>query len=119
MASMVTSAPSSCLASAKWSRSCGMAVISLFFSGTLSCPQDEPGIGRIGAQGTERLESLALVVGAARRLAVDGDQIMPARPEFLDPALETAPEQQRVETVEQRPQPAGTRDPKMKWREPS
>jgi branched-chain amino acid transport system permease protein len=35
------------------------------------------------------------------------------------PALETAPEQQRIETVDQRPQPTGTRDPKMKWREPS
>jgi hypothetical protein len=44
---------------------------------------------------------------------------MPAGPEFLDPALETAPEQQRIETVDQRPQPAGTRDAKMKWREPS
>jgi hypothetical protein len=67
----------------------------------------------------ERLEALALVVGAARRLAVNGDQIMPAGPEFLDPALETAPEQQRIETVDQRPQPTGTPDPKMKWREPS
>jgi len=55
----------------------------------------------------------------ARRLAVDGDQIMPAGPEFLDPALKTAPEQHRIETIDQRPQPAGTRNPKMKWREPS
>jgi hypothetical protein len=44
----------------------------------------------------ERLESLALVVGVARCLAVDGEQIMPAGPEFLDPALETAPEQRRI-----------------------
>ena len=34
---MLTSAPSSCLASASWSRRSGMAVISLVFSGTESC----------------------------------------------------------------------------------
>ena len=54
--------------------------------------QDKLGIGRIGAQGMERLEPFALVVGAARRLAVDGNQIVPVRPEFLDPALKTARE---------------------------
>ncbi len=37
MASMVTSAPCSCLVSARWSSRSGMAVISLVFSGTLSC----------------------------------------------------------------------------------
>src|SRR4029077_19357463 len=89
------------------------------FLGHAELSQDEPGIGCIGAQSMERLEPLALVVSAARRLAVDGDQIMPAGPEFLDPARKTAPEQQRIETVDQRPQPAGTRDAKMKWREPS
>src|SRR5215475_14404455 len=111
MASMVTSAPSSCLASAKWFEKFRNGRDFIGFLGHAELSQDEPGIGRIGAQGMERLESLALVVGAARRLAVDGDQIMPAGPESLDPALETAPEQQRIETVDQRPQPAGTRDP--------
>jgi hypothetical protein len=65
----------------------------------------------------ERFEPLALVVGAARRLAVDGDQIVPAGPEFLDPALETACEQLRVETVDERLQPADVWDPMMKQRE--
>jgi hypothetical protein len=37
IASMVTRAPSSCPVSASWSRSSGMAVISLVFSGTPSC----------------------------------------------------------------------------------
>jgi hypothetical protein len=68
-----------------------------FILGHAELSEDEPGIGRIGAQSMERLESLALVVGTARRLAVDGDQIMPAGPELLDPALKTAPEQQRIE----------------------
>jgi hypothetical protein len=48
------------------------------FLGHAELSRDEPGISRIGAQGVERLEALALVVSAARRLAVDSDQIMPA-----------------------------------------
>jgi hypothetical protein len=39
------------------------------FLGHAALSQEEPGISRIGAQGMERLESLALVAGAARRLA--------------------------------------------------
>jgi hypothetical protein len=64
------------------------------------------------AQGMERLESLALVVDAARRLAVDGDQIMPARQSSLIELSKQLPKQQRIEMVDQRPQPAGSRDPK-------
>ncbi|MGQ0444314.1 MAG: hypothetical protein ACT4O2_04080 [Beijerinckiaceae bacterium] len=36
---------------------------------------------------------------AARRLAVDGDDVVPLRPERRDPALETAPEQDRIYAV--------------------
>jgi hypothetical protein len=60
---------------------------------------------------------MTLVVGAARRLAVDGDQIVPAGPAFLDPAHETACEQLRVETVDERLQTADARDLIMKRRE--
>jgi hypothetical protein len=64
----------------------------------------------------------ALIVGTARRLAVDGDQIVPAGPEFLDPALEAASEQHRIDAVDQCLQPVGARDLMMKrenWRRKS
>lgn len=86
--------------------------ISLLFSGTLIYPR----IGGIGAQRMKRLEPLALVVGVARSLAVDGGEIMPTGPHLLDPVLETAREQHRIETIDQRPQPARTRNPKIKRR---
>ena len=52
------------------------------------------------------LETRALVMGAPRRLAVDGDEIVPVRPEGRDPAIETAPEQHRIDPVDERTQPA-------------
>jgi hypothetical protein len=65
----------------------------------------------------EGFDPLTPVMGAARRLAVDGDQIVPAGPEFLDPALKTTAEQLRVEPVDERLQPADAWDPMMKRRE--
>jgi hypothetical protein len=62
----------------------------------------------------EGFDPLTPVMGAARRLAVDGDQIVPAGPEFLDPTLKTTPEQLRVEPVNERLQPADAWDPMMK-----
>ena len=50
--------------------------------------QDQPGVARIGTQCMERFKSLALIVCAARRLAVDGNEIVPVGPELLDPAFE-------------------------------
>src|SRR5215470_3024891 len=92
-----------------------MAVISLVFSGTLSCPRTSRALV---AQRVERLEPLALVVRAGRRLAADGDQIVPVGPERLDPAFEAASEQDRIDAVDQRAQPAHARDTEMKRREP-
>ncbi len=66
----------------------------------------------------KRLQPLGLVVGSPRRLAVDGDQIVPARPERLDPVLKTAPEKHRIDAVDQRPQPTLARDAEMEWRKP-
>ena len=67
--------------------------------------QDQSSVGRVGTQRMEGLEPLALVVRAARRLAVDGDQIVPVGPERLDPAFEAACEQDRIDAVDQRAQP--------------
>jgi hypothetical protein len=47
-----------------------------FLGARAELSQDEQGIGRLGAQGTEGLNPLALVMGAARRLAVNGGQIV-------------------------------------------
>ena len=49
--------------------------------------QRQTGVGRVGAERVQRFEPLALVVGAARGLAVDGDEVVPARPQRRDPAL--------------------------------
>ena len=83
-----------------------MAVISLVFSGTLKLRQGQPCMGGVGAERVQGLEPFALVVGAARRLAVDGDEVVPARPQRRDPALEAAAEQDRIDAIDQVAQPA-------------
>jgi len=45
-------------------------------------------------------------MGAAGGLAVDRDQIVPLRLQRLDPAFEAALEQDRIDAVDRRPQPA-------------
>jgi hypothetical protein len=45
-------------------------------------------------------------MGSARRLAVDGDEIVPPRPQRRDPALEAAAKQGRIDPVHEAPQPA-------------
>jgi hypothetical protein len=55
-------------------------------------------------------EPLALIVGAAGRLAIDGDEVMTARPQRGDPAFEAACEQGRIDAVHQVAQPARARD---------
>jgi hypothetical protein len=47
----------------------------------------------LGAQCVQGLETPALVMGSARRLAVDRDEIVPPRPQRRDPALEAAAKQ--------------------------
>lgn len=68
--------------------------------------QGQPGGGGVGAQGVQGFEPLAMIVGAARGLAVDGDDVMPARPELGDPALKAACEQGGIDAVHQVAQPA-------------
>ena len=66
----------------------------------------------------QRFEALAPVVGAARGLAVDGDQIVPGRPHRPDPIFETTREGQRIDPVHQSAQPALARDAVVERREP-
>jgi hypothetical protein len=68
--------------------------------------QGQPGGGGVGAQRVQGFQPLAMIVGAARGLAVDGDELMPPRPERGDPALKAAREQGRINAVYQVPQPA-------------
>jgi hypothetical protein len=67
----------------------------------------------------ERFKSLALVMCAARGLAVDGNAIVPLGRELLDPAFETPSEQARVNAIDQALMPAHAGDAEMKFREPS
>jgi len=50
--------------------------------------------------------------------AINRDQIVPVRPQCPDPALETAPEKNRIDTVDQRAQPTLARDVEMERRKP-
>jgi hypothetical protein len=62
--------------------------------------------GRIGAERVQGLEPLAAVMGAACGLSIDGDELVPVRPESGDPAVEAALEQGRIDAVHQVAQPA-------------
>jgi hypothetical protein len=74
--------------------------------------------GGIGAERVQGLEPLAMVVGAARRLSIDGDEIVPIRPDGGDPAIEAALEQDRIDAVHQVAQPARTRNAMMEIGKP-
>src|SRR5665811_2193953 len=41
----------------------------------------------VGAEGVQGLEPLAMIIGAARRLSVDGDELVPAQPQSRYPCL--------------------------------
>jgi hypothetical protein len=63
------------------------------FLGNAGLRQYQPSGGGVGAQCVQGLETPALVMGSARRLAVDRDEIVPPRPQRRDPALEAAAKQ--------------------------
>src|ERR1035441_8369915 len=109
---MVTSAPSSCLASASWSSRSGMA--GLF--GNRELGQGQAGVGGVGAERMQGLEALAAVVGAPRRLAVDGDEVVAIRPKRGDPAFETAAEEDGIDAVDEGSQPAFAGNAKVELR---
>ena len=56
------------------------------------------------------LEPLAMIMGAARRLPVDGDELVAVRPEGGYPALEAASEQGWMDAVHQVAQSACARN---------
>src|ERR1700722_13182161 len=62
-------------------------------------------------------QALSFVVGAPRRLSIDGDEIVPARPKGGGPALETRAEQERIDPVHKRAHPTGARSAMIEWRE--
>jgi hypothetical protein len=49
-------------------------------------------------------------VGAPRRLAINGDKIVPPGPKGGGPALETGAEQERIDPVHKRAHPTGARN---------
>ena len=65
----------------------------------------------------QRLQSLAFVVRAPRGLAVDGDEVVAAGPECSDPAFETSPEENGIDAVDKRAQPAFAGNAEMECRE--
>jgi len=89
------------------------------FLGHAQLRQREACVGRVGAERVQRLQSFALVACAARGFAIDGDEVVPPRPQRLDPALETAPEQHGIDAVDQSAQPALAGNPVMEGREPA
>jgi hypothetical protein len=80
--------------------------------------QRQPCRCRVGAERVQRLEPLAVVVGAARRLAVEGDELVPPRPLRCHPALEAAPEQDRIDPIDESAQPAFAGNAVVECREP-
>jgi hypothetical protein len=52
------------------------------------------------------LEAFAAIMGATCRFAVDGDEIMPIRPQRDHPTCKAAPEQGRTDPIDEATQPA-------------
>src|SRR5438105_8181249 len=61
-------------------------------------------------------EPFAMIMGSARRFAVDGDELVPVRPQRRNPAVETAAEQDRVDPVDEGTHPALAGDAVMELR---
>ena len=80
--------------------------------------QDQPCIGGVGAERMQGLEPLAPVVGTARRLAVDRNELMPVRPQRRHPILKAAPEQDRIDPIDEAAHPALAGNPVMELRKP-
>ena len=71
----------------------------------------------VGAQRMQGLEAFAAIMGATCRFAVDGDEIMPIRPQRDHPTCKAAPEQGRTDPIDEATQPALTRNTMMEVRE--
>ena len=64
------------------------------------------------------LKALGITVSAGRRLLVNGNELVPVGPQHRHPLLEAAPEQSRVDPVDQDAQPELARNAVMELREP-
>ena len=76
------------------------------FLGNRQLRQGQAGVGGVSAERMQGLQALALVVGAARGLAVNGDEVVAIGPERRDPALEAPPEKNWINAVDEVAQPA-------------
>ena len=77
--------------------------------------QDQPSVAGISGECMEGFEPFAVVVCPARGFAVNGDEIMPSRPEFRHPVRKAAPKQQRIKPVDEAAQPALARNAEMEF----
>src|SRR5450631_4288225 len=73
----------------------------------------QPRRGRVGAERVQGFEPPAPIMGPSGGLAVDGDELMSARPLGRNPVLEAARKQRRIDPVEEAAQPALTGDAVM------
>jgi len=80
--------------------------------------QGQPRRGRIGTERVQGFAPVAPVVSPPRRLAVDGDELMAARPLCRHPILEAVREQRRIDPIEEMAQPTFAGDSVMIVQEP-
>ena len=87
------------------------------FFGNAGLCQDQTSGGGVGAQRVQGFETLAMVMGSACCLAVDGNEIMASWPQRRNPARKAAPKQDRIDPVDEAAQPGLARNAVMKLRE--
>jgi len=79
--------------------------------------QGQPRRGRVGAECVQGFEPFAAVVGAPCGLAVDGDEVVPVRPQRRHPTRKAAPEKDRIDPIAEFAQPTLTRNAVIELRE--
>src|ERR1700741_1966381 len=78
--------------------------------------QDQPRLAGVSAQGMQSLEPFALVMGAARGLAINGDDLVPAWPERRDPAVKAAAKEDWIDSINEGAQPPFAGNSMMEFR---
>src|SRR5208283_3232879 len=81
----------------------GGDLVGLF--GNRELRQRQSRAGGVGRQRVQGFQPLALVMGATRRLAVDGDEVVTLRPQRSRPTFKTPRKQRRIDTVEESANP--------------
>jgi len=78
--------------------------------------QDQSCRGRVCTERVQGFEPLAAVVGAPCGLAVDGDEVVPVRPQRRHPTRKAACEQDRIDPIDELAHPTLTRNAVMEFR---